>query len=179
MTKIIIDEEFKAAVKHVHVSKNSGNNEWYTPSAYIEAARQCMGGIELDPASSDIANERVKADAYFTQDMDGLSQTWSGKVWMNPPYAQPLMGQFADKLKQEVESGNVTTFCVLVNNATETKWFKAIASVADYVCFTSGRVKFLTPDGEPGAPLQGQAVLVKGGDVDSFKGLGIIMEVMR
>ena len=175
-TRKAIVEETK---KHIHVAQNSGNNEWYTPKEFIEAARESMGGIDLDPASSDIANKTVMADNYFTQETNGLDHHWFGRIWMNPPYAQPLMGQFADKLKQEVESGGVTSFCVLVNNATETKWFKTIASVADYVCFTSGRVKFLDPQGKPGAPLQGQAILIKSNNCSAFTGMGILTKIIK
>ena len=166
--------------KSAHVSNNSGENEWYTPPQYIEAALAVMGSIDLDPASCETANKTVGAAEIFTKDDDGLSKTWGGNVWMNPPYAQPLIGQFAEKITAEVESGNVKQACVLVNNATETAWFRRMMERASAVCFPTGRVRFLDQDGKPGAPLQGQAVLYFGTSserfTNEFSQLGIVTD---
>lgn len=154
--------------KLAHVSNNSGENEWYTPATFIEAARAVMGGFDLDPASSEIANRTVQADRIFTQEDDGLKQDWHiGRIWMNPPYAQPLMGQFADKFAAEIRKGSEGI--VLVNNATETAWFQTIAAECSAICFPKTRIRFLDPEGNPGAPLQGQAIIYCGPDVEAFK----------
>lgn len=149
-----------------HVANNSGNNEWYTPSEYIEAAREVMGTIDTDPASSEVANQTVKASTYYTAETNGLEHDWTGNVWMNPPYASDLIGKFADKLLEQRTS--YAQAIVLVNNATETEWFAKIASISSAVCFPRGRVKFYSPDGKIGAPLQGQAIAYIGDDTDSF-----------
>lgn len=152
-----------------HVSQNTGNNEWYTPAAYIEAARAVLGTIDLDPASSPEANAIVKASTFYTLAQDGLEQSWRGRVWMNPPYAQPAIEYFAAKYADSVRGRLVTAGIVLVNNATETDWFRQLGDVSTAVCFPTGRVRFWSPDRESAAPLQGQAVLYAGDQLDAFR----------
>lgn len=156
--------EIKQA-KKPHVAFNSGNNEWYTPADIIESARKVLGTIDLDPASSGIANETVKADTFFTAEDDGLAHEWTGNIWLNPPYASGLIEKFIDKLLESKFNQAI----VLVNNSTDTEWFMRLAKRATAVVFPKGRVKFYKPDGTVGAPLQGQAILYFGEHVSVFK----------
>jgi ParB-like chromosome segregation protein Spo0J len=188
-------EEIKAALRRgetsinaehrkltVHVGQNSGENEWYTPAEFIEAARLAMGGIDCDPASSAKANETVKAKKFFGKEQDGLKQVWSKRTWLNPPYARPLITQFTDAVTDKFKAGEIEQACVLVNNATETEWFGKVASEASAICFPSARVRFLDPAGNPGAPLQGQAILYlgkrRGEFCKAFAGFGFCVHVV-
>jgi ParB family chromosome partitioning protein len=158
---IIEDKKSKA-----HVSNNSGENEWYTPECYIESAKKVMGNIDLDPASSEIANQTVKANLFYSQEEDGLSKEWFGNVWMNPPYSQPLIFQFIIKL---VESNKINQAIVLVNNGTETQWGQLLLSNSNAVCFHQSRIRFIDKYGNLGqAPLQGQIICYIGSEVNNF-----------
>ena len=157
-----------------HVTFNSGENEWYTPIEFINAAREVMGSIDLDPASCEAANKTVKATKIFTIDDDGLKQHWRGNIWLNPPYASDLIGKFADKVAESKD--DIEQAIILVNNATETGWFNTLISVASAVVFPKSRVKFYMADGKTGAPLQGQAFIYVGNCphkfLDVFKAFG-------
>lgn len=59
--------------------------EWYTPPEIIERARQVLGGIDLDPASNDIAQRWIQASVYYTA-ATPLQAPWAGRVWLNPPF---------------------------------------------------------------------------------------------
>lgn len=168
---------------HNHRAQGTGENEWYTPDQYLDAARMVLGGIDLDPASSEIANERVQAKQIFTLADDGLSKQWAGRVWMNPPYSQPHIRMFAEKLVEEYQSGRVYEAIALTHNYTDTAWFHAMAAACSAICFTRGRIGFLSPEGKKAAPTQGQAFFYFGNRTeafsDAFAGIGFVAESLR
>lgn len=156
--RIVTRESVLKEIKKPHVTINSHDDEWYTPEQYIEAAREVMGSIDLDPASNDFANETVKASVYYDEARNGLEQEWWGNIWLNPPYSSALIQQFAEKLADSLFKQAI----VLVNNATETAWFRTLIENADAVVFPTGRIKYRKRDGEKGTPLQGQAFIYFG-----------------
>lgn len=147
----------------------TGENEWYTPDIYLNAVREFYGGtIDLDAASSDFAQAKVRAEQYFTAEQDALTKPWHGRVWLNPPYSQPEIGHFVAKLVSEVFSGNVTEAVLLTHNYTDTAWFHEAVSAASAICFTRGRIKFYNSAGTEAAPTQGQAFSYFGDRVNEF-----------
>ncbi|MFZ1413665.1 MAG: DNA N-6-adenine-methyltransferase [Defluviicoccus sp.] len=162
--------DVQRAVKGDHFrARFTGENEWYTPAPYIEAARACLGSIDLDPASAPAAQETVRAAHFFTRDDDGLKHEWRGRVWLNPPYAQPDITHFIDKLLGEVAAGRATEAILLTHNYTDTGWFHAAAGQCAALCFTRGRIRFVGAGGEIAAPTQGQAFFYFGPGLERFR----------
>ncbi len=108
-------------VKNADLSSES--NEWYTPHKLLEAEREVLGIIELDPASCEIANtELVQAQRYFTQADNGLSQSWDCESFhCNPPGGKAQKNQSSaavwwDKALSEYELGNAKCGIFVVFN---------------------------------------------------------------
>jgi len=155
--------------KASRIGQNSGNFEWYTPLEIIEAAREAMGGIDLDPASCEYANEAVRATKFYTKEDDGLTRPWAGNIWLNPPYAKDLIDAFIDKLVADRK--HYKQAIILTHNCTETKWFCRLVDIASAGCFPRGRLHFRSQDDRDktaAGPLQGQALMYIGDDPDGF-----------
>jgi hypothetical protein len=60
----------------VNPRHSSESAEWYTPSFLVESSRVVMGGIDMDPASSDKANRVVRASFYYTRLDNALERSW-------------------------------------------------------------------------------------------------------
>ncbi len=162
--------DVQRAVKGGHFrARFTGESEWYTPAPYVEAARVCLGSIDLDPATAPAAQETIRAARFFTRDDDGLKHEWRGRIWLNPPYAQPDIARFIDKLLAEIAAGRTTEAILLTHNYTDTGWFHAAAGQCAALCFTRGRIRFVGASGEIAAPTQGQAFFYFGPGLDRFR----------
>jgi len=145
--------------------------EWYTPPETLDVARRFLGGFDLDPASCELANRTVGASAFYDKEQDGLSKTWKGSVWLNPPYGAKLVKPFARKLLAEYNAGNVTEALMLVNDVTDTDWFQDLVNSGCAVCFLKKRPNFhkLGVKDESGSgPSRGFAVFYFGTNRDAF-----------
>src|SRR5579859_632386 len=158
--------------------KPTKSNEWYTPSYILEAAREVMGGIDLDPASCALANETVKATRYFTKHDDGLAQAWSGRTWLNPPYSlegtprgmisprESIVKLWIVRLIAEYKGGHVSEAILLTKADPKQRWFQPLWEFP--ICFHPGKVIFNRPDAPPEGHMFGSVFVYLGPHEDAF-----------
>lgn len=150
------------------INQTSGVVEYYTPSEIIEAAREAMGSIELDPASSANANEIVKAQRYFNQEQDGLKQTWyASTVWVNWPFGRRLNDLWVNKILEQYRiSGEQQIICICYACTSE-KWFRPLLAYPQ--CYLHGRTNYRLPSGEVlRGVTKGSVVTYLGANIDRF-----------
>jgi hypothetical protein len=116
------------------------SDEWYTPPAVFDALGLTF---DLDPAAPIGGVPWIPASRHFARREDGLSQPWSGRVWLNPPYGR----QTPCWLQKLAAHGDGVA---LVFARTDTAWFQRIAAEATALCFTRGPLRFHRPDGTAG-----------------------------
>lgn len=163
---------------------SSASVEWYTPARYLDAVRELLGGIDLDPASSEQANRTVRAERIFTQADDGLARDWSGRIFLNPPYGRTesgdsLAGAFCVKAIEQFEGGKIDAGVILVNSLHSQSWQAPLYEFP--VCFVDHRIQFVSGDGELNKNPTFQNIFVYlGRDVSKFAAifgrLGYVMK---
>lgn len=162
----------------VYINQTSGDVEYYTPGEIVAAARRVMGGIDLDPASSALANATVQARQYFTKDADGLQRQWYGNLWMNHPFSRDDNPRWINKLCTEYEASRINQACCITFAATSEGWFQPLFAYP--MCFLCPRTNYYLPDGSKKTGVtKGSVVTYLGanviGFVQEFAGLGSVM----
>ena len=126
------------------------SDAWFTPPEYLESVRAVLGTVDLDPFTSARANEIVKATHIFTVDNSAFDNDWdvapSASVFMNPPYSAGLCARSVKRFLEQLTLEKFTRGIVLVNNATDTKWFNALVESCAAICFTDHRISFWNND---------------------------------
>ena len=124
------------------INQDSGNVEYYTPTWIVEAAREVMGSIDLDPASSAKANLTVKASTYYRLPFNGLDYEWFDNVWLNHPFSKAQNKAWINKLINEYEvDSNVKQACCITYASTSEKWFQPLMNYPQ--CYFSRRVNYI------------------------------------
>jgi len=120
-----------------HQSARMQKDEWLTPPEIIRA----LGPFDLDPCSP-VNRPWNTAAKHFTVESCGLSQKWSGRVWLNPPYGKYT----AEWMERLAEHGNGIA---LIFARTETQtFFDHVWPKADAILFLEGRLHFYHVNGQ-------------------------------
>ena len=173
----------KRQPKTLQVTNLKGEVEWYTPPEYIEAARKVMGRIDVDPATSVLAQNVVKAKQFYTINTNGLDKPWPGNVWLNPPYAAAMMKQFVSTLIGKLDKGEVKQCIMLTHCNTDTQWYHQCYDHYSAICQTRGRVRFYNANGKANSPTHGHMFMYFGKRrakfANVFRQFGSILEPRR
>lgn len=114
---------------------SSATDEWPTPDDLF-ANLDSEFAFTLDPCAD---SDNAKCAKFFTKDDDGLSQPWSGAVFMNPPYGRQI-GEWVRKAWLSSLEG-ATVVC-LIPARTDTKYWHDYAMKASEVRFIKQRLHF-------------------------------------
>lgn len=137
-----------------HRAYRGNTDTWLTPPGIIDA----LGPFDTDPCCPPQMPWRTAASMIHQPD-DGLAATWTGSVWLNPPYG-PETGKWLARL---ADHGNGIA---LIFARTETRDFhEHVWRRATSLLFLAGRLHFHDAAGtraraNAGAP----SVLVAYGD---------------
>ncbi|MBK9187731.1 MAG: adenine methyltransferase [Phycisphaerales bacterium] len=132
---------------------SSATDVWATPQSLFDELNAEFE-FTLDVCA---LPENAKCGRYFTPELDGLKQEWSGVCWMNPPYGRTI-GHWVGKAHESSLHG--TTVVCLLPSRTDTYWWHEHVTKADEVRFVRGRVRF--GNATASAPFPSAIVIFRG-----------------
>lgn len=138
--------EVKPCFSH---DKTNGHDEWLTPPQII----QSLGSFDLDPCSP-INRPWPTAKCHFTVLDNGLSKSWEGRVWLNPPYGSEMvkwMGRMA---------GHGDGIALIFARTETEAFFEHVWPKADALLFIKGRIRFFKVDGTESGTSGAPSVLI-------------------
>lgn len=134
------------------------SDEWYTPRWILDE----LGPFDTDPcAAPGMVRPFQTAPICWTKDDDGLTQSWHGVVWLNPPYSLAPLRQFCERMATHNNG-----IALLMNRQDNLLWQEVIFPTAKSMIFMRHRVKFITPDGKTGTPFFGSCLVAWGNEAD-------------
>lgn len=129
---------------------SSQSVEHFTPHAVVEAARELMGGIDMDPASCAAANKYIRAAVFYSRRRNGLKhRPWYGRVFLNPPGGLcDAVGNPVINAKDDRPNCRVTGDCGLPPGhsheditSSSKYWWRALAE--EYMCHNTDSALFV------------------------------------
>lgn len=131
---------------------SSRTEEWETPQ-YVFDTLNNEFHFTLDVCAT---HENTKCKRFFTKEENGLAMSWSGSVFMNPPYGREIY-KWMQKAYSQIQFAN--HIVCLVPARTDTRWWHDWAMKADEIRLIKGRLKF--GDGKQSAPFPSCVVIFK------------------
>ena len=116
---------------------SSKEEKWATPQDFFNKLNDEFH-FTLDAAASP---DNAKCANYFTEEQDGLAQSWEGHtVWCNPPYCRKT-GLWVKKAYEEHQRTGCTVV-MLLPSRTDVRWFHDYILGKAEIRFIKGRLKF-------------------------------------
>ena len=116
---------------------SSKEEKWATPQDFFDKLNDEFH-FTLDAAASP---DNAKCANYFTEEQDGLAQSWEGHtVWCNPPYCRKT-GLWVKKAWEEHQRTGCTVV-MLLPSRTDVRWFHDYILGKAEIRFIKGRLKF-------------------------------------
>lgn len=102
------------------IRRRNEDQELITNYDLISSAHALLNGIDLDVASSKVANGYVQADKFYSPKDDGLNiQEWYGKVYLFPPRG----AYFWDKANERWKMTRASSPSLVSSHAV---WFRKL-----------------------------------------------------